>query len=284
MTISCAKFIGAALAGIVCAVTLAPVQDAAGETIRSGGTGSGLAMMKAIGEGYSAANPDTTIEVLPSLHSSGGIKAVVAKAIDIALIANRLSPEHAAQGLQEGACLRTGLIFATSHSIPMGITLARLPELMADPNSTWPNGQALKIILRGRLSSETSFLIKSLPAMKDAFEKAYARSGVPIGATDQENVDLAQRTAGSFAIMTLLQLRAENLPLQPLSLEGVTPSRATLAAGTYALPWDICLVVTTQPSAAALRVVDYVRSREGQKILRGFDALPLNEAPPRVAG
>lgn len=84
--------------------------------------------------------------------------------------------------------------------------------------------------------------------------------------------------------MTLLQLRAEHLPLQPLSYQGVTPSLGSLAAGKYALPLDICLVMTTQPSAAAARVIDYIRSVEGHKILRGFDALPLDVTAPRVAG
>lgn len=264
------------LGAIVCAAIFAPVPAAAGDIVRSGGTGSGLALMKAIGEHYSAAHPDTRVEVLPSLGSSGGLKALMAKAIDIAIFANHLSPEQAAQGLHEGACLRTGLVFATSRPKQMDITPARLPDFFADPNPTWPDGQALKIILRSRSGSENLYLIKSVPAMKDALAKAYERSGMAVGTNDQENADLAQKIAGSFAIMTLLQLRSEKLPLQPLSFAGVMPSPETLAAGTYALPLDICLVVTTQASAAALRVIDYVRSTEGQKILRGFDALPLN--------
>lgn len=284
MAINDGKFMRAAAAAILCAAIVSPVPAAAGDIVRSGGTGSGLAMMKAIGEQFSAANPDTTVEVLPSLGSSGGIKAVMAKAIDIAIFANRLSPAQAAEGLQEGACLRTGLIFATSRAQPMDVSATQLPKLFADPNPAWSDGQALKVILRSRAGSENPYLIKAVPGMKEALDKAYERPGMPVGATDQENVELAQRTRGSLAIMTLLQLRAEHLPLQPLSYEGVTPSLASLAAGKYALPLDLCLVVTTPPSAAAARVIDYVRSPEGQKILRAFDALPLAAASSRAAG
>lgn len=284
MAISEGEFRQATLAGVVCGALFAPVPATAGDIVRSGGTGSGLAMMKAIAEHYSAANPDTTVEVLPSLGGSGGIKAVVAKAIDIAISANHLSPEQVAQGLQEGTCLRTGLIFATSRAQPMDIRATQLPKLFAESNPAWSDGQALKVILRARFGSENPHLIKAVPGMKEALKKAYERPGMPIGATDQENVDLAQRTAGSFAIMTLLQLRAEHLSLQPLSYEGVTPSLDSLAAGKYALPLDLCLIVAAPPSAAAARVIDFVRSSEGQKILRGFDALPLDESAPRVAG
>lgn len=278
------KFTCGTVAAIVCAVILSPLQAAAGDVVRSGGTGSGLAMMKAIGQHYSAAHPDTAVEVLPSLGSSGGIKAVTAKAIDIAIFANHLSPEQTAQGLQEGACLRTGLIFATSRPTAMDVTASELPKLFTDANPTWPDGQSLKVILRARSGSENPYLMKAIPAMREALEKAYERPGMPIGATDQENVDLAQRTAGSVAIMTLLQLRAEHLPLRPLSYQGVAPSFDSLSAGKYPLPMDVCLVLTSQPSAAASRVIDYIRSSEGQKIPRAFDALPLGAAPPRAAG
>ena len=284
MSISKGKFTRGAVGALVCAAIFAPLQAAAGDIVRSGGTGSGLAMMRAIGEHYSAAHPDTTVEVLPSLGSTGGIKAVAAKAIDIAIVANHVSREQAAQGLQEGTCLRTGLIFATSRPKPTDMTAAQLPKIFADANPTWPDGQALKVILRSRVGSENSYLINAVPTMKDALEKAYERPGMPIGATDQDNADLAQRTGGSLAIMTLLQLRAENLSLRPLSFEGVEPSLASLTAGKYALPLDLCLVTTAQPSAAAVRLMEYVRSSEGQKILRAFDALPLAATPRGVAG
>ena len=275
MTISYAQLKRAALVWSLCAVTLAPVQAVAGDVIRAGGTGIGLALMKTIGEHFTAANPDAVIDVLPSLGSSGGIKAVAAKAIDIAIIANRLTPEQAALGLMEGACLKTAYVFATSYFQPMDINRARLSELYADPNPTWPDGQALKIILRARSGSENPYLIKVVPAMKDALDAAYARSGIPIGSTDQENADLAQRVAGSLSFMSMLQLRTEKLKLRTLTFEGVEPNMESLTAGTYPLPLDVCLLLRSQPSDAAARIIAYVRSSDGQQIMRGFDALPL---------
>ena len=64
----------------------------AAETIKIGGTGSALGDMTRLAEAYMRANPDTKVVVLPSLGSAGGIKALRAGAIDIALTTDPLQP------------------------------------------------------------------------------------------------------------------------------------------------------------------------------------------------
>ena len=56
-----------------------------------GGTGADLETMRVLGEAFEKANPGITIEVLPSLGSGGGIKALLAGVIDLALTARPLT-------------------------------------------------------------------------------------------------------------------------------------------------------------------------------------------------
>lgn len=202
-------------------------------TLRIGGTGIGLAAMQAVGDNLSAVEPDFRAEVLPSLETAGGLLALRDGAIDLALSGRRLRPEERAGGLTEAACANTALVFASSRSTPGDITRSDLPRLYSEVRPTWPDGTPMKVILRSRAGSEVPFLTATVPGIGEAFEKAYRRPGTPVGATDQENVELAQKIPGSLAVTTLLQVRAERLNLRVLALDGVVPTAGTIANKTY---------------------------------------------------
>lgn len=260
-----------ASASIVASVLL-PVASSA-ETLRIGGTGMALAAMRSIGDSLTAADPGLRVEVLPSLGTPGGIRALLARDIDIAIAGRPLTPDERAKGVAEAACLTTALVFASSHGAASGITKASLPGLYADPMPSWPDGTPLKVILRSRAGSENPYLIEVVPGMAAALDAAYKRRGMPVGATDQENADLATRTAGSFAVMTLLQIHAERLGLRPLSFDGIAPNADTLASKTYPLPLRVCLVLPAAPSPAAARFVAHVNAPAGTAALRSLGAV-----------
>lgn len=264
----------AAVAGLT-ASALSSGETLAG-TVRVGGTGIGLAAMQAIGDSLSAGQPDIHIEVLPSLGTSGGLKALKEGAIQVAIAARRLSAEEKGQGLVEAGCAQSALVFASSHSAPPGITTADLPRLYAEARPTWPDGSPIKVILRSRAGSEVPFLSAAIPGLGAAFEAAYKRPGTPVGATDQENADLAQKIAGSFAIITLMQIRAERLNLRPLSLNGIAPSAETIADRSYPLPIPVCIALANAPSADAAKLAEHFKSPAGQALLRAYGAVPAD--------
>ena len=57
-------------------IVMALSSFAAAENIAIVGTGSGMSVLKAIGEAFSRDNPGVTIDVPDSIGSGGGIKAV----------------------------------------------------------------------------------------------------------------------------------------------------------------------------------------------------------------
>ena len=255
-----------------CLAAATPSQ--AGEAIRIGGTGAALGAMRVLGAEIQKTEPDARVEVLASLGSTGGIEALAEGAIDVALAARNLKPEEEAKGVREAACVTTALVFAANHQAHgYGIRRDELPALFRDPHPVWPDGTPLKIILRARSGSEYPYLIKAVPGMEAALDEAHRRRGVPIGATDQENADLAQRTDGSLAITSLMQIRAEELKLHPLLLDGVEASPKTLADGSYPFPLRICLLLPAQPSPAAQRFVSFVASPDGREVLLSLGAV-----------
>jgi phosphate transport system substrate-binding protein len=244
------------------------------EVVRIGGSGLALAAMRSIGDEVAKAHPEIETQVLPSLGSQGGTKALIEGEIEVAIVARKLKPDEAAHGIREAACATTALIFASSRQAPAAVTRGQLPAIYAEPNPTWPDGSQLKVILRSRAGSENPYLIAALPALEAALAAAYRRPGMPVGSTDQENAELAQRTVGSFAVMTLLQLRTEGLALHPLALDGVEPSPETIASGAYPMPFRFCLIVPAQPTPGAAQLLAYFESAEGAALLRRSGAEP----------
>ncbi len=258
------------IAGAMVAALAGFGAPAAAETVRVGGTGFAIALMRALGERVSAARPDIETTILPSLGSGGGLAALAEGAIELAVSARPLTHDEQGKGLRDAACATTPLTFATSREVTKeagNLALRDLPGLYAAPSPSWPDGMRLKVILRDRKGAEISYLSAQLPGMRDAFAAAFDRPGIAVGATDQENADLAQRIEGSLAIITLLQVRTERLGLRVLSLDGLTPSTDAIAAGAWPLPIRFCLVLPAMPAPGARQMVAFFGSPDGQALL-----------------
>ncbi|MBK5960608.1 hypothetical protein CCR97_20740 [Rhodoplanes elegans] len=265
---------GLFVAALALASWVAPAAAAA-DVVRIGGTGMALAAMREIGAAFTAAEPGTIVEVLPSLGTPGGLRALQERAVDIALTGRRLTDAERAKGLVEALCLRTPLAFVSAHPAPPGLRGADLPRLYSESAPRWPDGKPLNVIMRTRAGSENDYLVAFQPTMASALETAYGRSGVPVATTDQENADLAQRVEGSFAVMSVLQLRAEKLDLRPVALDGVEPRAVTLEDRTYPLWVAVCAVVTGEPRPQTTRLLSYLRSPAGLGLLRTYGAIPV---------
>jgi phosphate transport system substrate-binding protein len=247
----------------------------ASDVVRASGTGMGLGFMHRVQAAMNTAEPSIDLQVLPSLGTPGGLRALADGAIEIAMTGRALTTEERAAGIVERACLVTPLVFVTSRAKPEDLSLARLPEVISATAPVWPDGSALRAILRVRSGTENTYLAASVPGVAEAFTAAYLMPGVLITRTDQDNADLAQHTVGSLAYMTLLQLASENLELRALSIDGVTPSAQTLEDGRYPLALRMCLATLSQPSRATRDVIGFVNSSAGHALMRELGAAPV---------
>lgn len=246
----------------------------AAETVRIGGTGIGLAAARTLGDALQRAEPGITVEVLRSLGTPGGLRALAQGAVEVAITARPLQPAEREQGLREASCLKTALTFITSHPGATGVDRQRLPSIYDGTVSTWPDGSPLRPVLRLRAGMEMPYLAQAIPGLERALDIAFTRRGVPVGTTDQDNVALAREIPGSFAVATLLQVTGERLALRVLDLDGIAPSAASIADGSYPLPVRVCFAVSATPSAGAARFIGFVQSAEGRTILRSLEAVP----------
>lgn len=262
--------------GIACVTAILSVQPAnAGEVIISG-TGIALEAMRIIGKKLSESRPDIILNVLPSMGSGGGLKALSDGVLDLSLSARRLKPAEKDAGLVDQACMATPLVFATQPHHVTDFSISDLPGLYINPDPHWPDGTPLKVILRAESGSEMPYLVSKVPGLKEAFEQSRARPDTVVGITDQLNAEIAERMNGALAIASLLQINTEHLQLAPVRIDGVHPSPESLKDRTYPFSMTICVVgKSDRMSADAASVVEFLNSPVGETVILSAGALPV---------
>ena len=241
---------------------------AAGE-IKIGGTGTSLATMKLLGEQFRKNHPDITITVLPSLGSSGGIKALLAGALDIAISYKEPSgDEKKSKGLTAVKYAKTPFVFITHKTNKVSnITSQEVVDIYNGNTTFWPDDTPVRLILRPSGEASTRILQGISEDMNRAIQSSFKRVGLNMAVNDQQNVDLIERLPGSFGASALSQLISEKRDLNILSLNGVKPSVRTLANGNYPYFKELYMITGPKSTPLAKQFIDFVFSPSGQSIL-----------------
>lgn len=236
--------------------------------LRIGGSGGALASLQQLAQAFQKNHAAVNIVIVPSLGSSGGIKAVLAGAIDLAAIGRSLKEAERAQGAIATDYGRTPFVFATATRMNISaISLNELIGIYSGELQTWPDGRAVRLVLRPESESDTDITKSLSPAMNQAVKAALARPGMVIEPTDQASADSLESIPGAIGTITLAQIISEKRALRPLTLNGVIPSLQTLADGRYPHSKTFSLVSTSGASPLARQFINFVRSPAGQRIL-----------------
>ena len=240
----------------------------AAKEIRIGGTGTDLAAMKLLGEQFRKKHPDIIITVLPSLGSSGGIKALLGGQLDIAISYKEPSDDELSKGLASIEYAKTPFVFVTHKTNKSSnITLQEVADIYTGKKITWSDDTPIRLILRPAGEASTKILEGMSEDMKKAVQNSFKRSGLNIAVNDQENANLLEKLPGSFGAASLCQLIAEKRNLNILSLNGVKPSVRTLADGTYPYFKDLYMITGPRSSPLVRQFIDFVMSSTGKSIL-----------------
>lgn len=259
---------------------------AAGEpsTIRIGGTGSGLGAITMVAGSFMEANPGIEVIVLPSLGSGGGIKALLAGKIDVAVSARPLTDDEKAEKLVAWEYARTPLVFATRLDTPAGaVTLDQIAGIYAGETTTWPDGARLRLVMRPATEADTVFLRGLSPEMKKAVEAATANPSLFVAINDQDNASAIEKIRGSLGLISLAQLLSEGRKIKALTLDGLHGSVEALQKGEYPHAKSLYLIVRSPPSDTAEAFLRFVGSADGERILSSVGNLTTGPAPERMS-
>ncbi len=238
------------------------------QEVRIGGTGAGLASMKLLANAYVKIHPGSAIKILPSLGSSGGIKAVAAGAIQLAVSSRELTDAERKQGLAAVEFGRTPFVFAVSTDNKVDdITLQQLADIYSGKTMQWPDGSRIRLVLRPASDADSTMARSMSPEMAHAMRLAEERPGMLYAVTDQDAQKSIEEIPGAFGVTSLAQIMAEQRQLKALALNGVRPTPQNLANGSYPYVRVMFLVTSPKTTVAAQRFAEFVQSPEGREIL-----------------
>ena len=148
-----------------------------------------------------------------------------------------------------------------------GLNTQDIIKIFRGETATCPDGKRIRLILRPSTETDTLLLKKISPEVSNAVDTALSRDGMLMAITDQECLDLIEKTSGGFGFATLTQTISEKRPLKILPFNGLTPSLKTLSEGSYPLSKPLYFVIKPEFSVLVRKFIDFVRSSEGRKIL-----------------
>jgi phosphate transport system substrate-binding protein len=241
----------------------------AGETLKIGGMGSGLGVMKLLVEAFMTKQPGTGVQVLPSLGSAGGFKALSRGAIDIGVAARPLKDGESKWGISVAEYAKSPFVVITRRDNPLsGLNMDELAMMYGGSVLTWPDGKRLRPVLRPEEDIDTKIARGMSPQMDRAVTAAMSREGMLVAITDQDAVKSIETTPGAVGFSTLAQTITERLPVKILSLDGVAPTVAALSKGSYKYSKPLFIAVRPEASATVRDFLDFVESPEGIRILQ----------------
>lgn len=240
----------------------------AAEEIRIGGTGNALGAMQRLAEAFGKQNPDIRVTVLPSVGSSGAIKAVPKGAIEIGLTSRPLTDEERKAGAIALEYARTPLVLAVSTKTAVtALTLDQVADIYAGKLMTWSDGSQIRPVLRQTGDDNTRQVKQMSPAIDKALSAAEQRPGMPFATTDQEAADKIESIPGAMGATTLSLINSENRKLRALTLNGAEPTPGNGASGKYPYVKQFFLITRPEPSPPVKRFIAFMQSPAGREIL-----------------
>ena len=202
---------------------------------------------------------------MPSLGSTGGIKAVLDSALDIGVSSRSLNDREKAAKAREFA--RTPFVFATAINNPVSdVTIRELADIYSGKTRTWPDSRPIRLVLRPSTEYDT-LLLKSLsPDIDRALTETLGRQGMIVAITDQDSVTAIEKVPGALGTTTLGQIISEKRRLKVLSLNGVTPG-LTVSAAVYPYVKTYFLVTKPDPRPVVRQFIEFVFSPQAREIL-----------------
>jgi phosphate transport system substrate-binding protein len=256
-----------ALMALAWPVLASPTQ---GAPLIFAGSGTNLPIVRALAQGFQRTHPAIAIDVPASIGSSGGIQAAADGAIALGLVSRALKDKEKGKGLTVVNYARTPLIIGVHPAVAEdNVTHAELLDIYRGKRRTWRDGQDIVVLTREPSDSSIEVLVKGVPGFKEAYEESQQAKRWTTLLKDLVMNETLAKTPHAIGVSDLGALTIERHQIKPLKINGVAPSLKNLQNGKYSLYKTLAFVYRSDKLPAGARLfIDYVRSKEGAKILR----------------
>ncbi|WP_373236353.1 substrate-binding domain-containing protein [Cohaesibacter celericrescens] len=256
---------------IIGAIVLSSAASA--ETIRIGGTGMVLGLLQALKGPFERYSPQDQLIVVPGLGSGAGIAALADSALSASASARPLKKKESAKNLILHPFIETPFVFISNTRSNLSFSSPELVGIFSGEKTYLGEGLRARIILRPTGDSVTTILEREIPDMKKALKTARAIQGIPVAQTDQDNMKLAQKMAGSITAMTMTQFKTEPNSLHMIKVDGFDAKQAIAGTGSYPYYMTAWIVTHKNISSEVQRFLDFLDTPEAAVVYQSSGAL-----------
>lgn len=233
------------------------------------GTGSGMAILKTVGDAFSLENPGVTVVVPKSIGSGGGIKAVGNDKNAMGRVARKIKDKEKHYGLSYVAIAKMPIVFYINKNVGIeNLNPQQVCDIYSGKVTNWQDvggaNAKIRVIRREDGDSSLSVLLKTLPGFKDINLTSRSKTTY----NDQETCKLTEDTKNAIAFGTYGNARNYNVDI--LNINGKVPTGAD-----YPYVGTLALIFKEKNNTGNIKkFVEFASSQNAHDAIREAGGLP----------
>ncbi|MBE9206635.1 substrate-binding domain-containing protein [Nostoc sp. LEGE 06077] len=237
---------------------------------------SSITLLKVLTEAFQTNNKTATFEFVSHSQSEGAIAALKNGIVDIAGSSHKLKPEEDNGKIQYRELAQDLLVVFTHDSVKgvTNLTTAQLKSIYAGKITNWQElgGPNAKIVVLDRPEDESAkkLLRKYYLGQDKTTTKAVILN------KEGELIDTLQSTPYSIGAFSLAYSIINQLPVNRLNLNGITPNTENFTNGKYQMVRHLGIIWQKAPTTNTQKLIDFIFSSEGNKLLQDKGFIPSN--------
>jgi len=240
------------------------------------GSGSNLPLTRELAEAFMRRWPDKRVVVFESVGSTGGVRAVHDGVVDLGLVSRPLRPQEDTLGLVVIPYARVAVAAVANLDVAEdGLRSDELVAIFDGECRQWSDGAPITVIQRERGDSSHAVVDLAVEGFAEANERAYRDERWRVVYNDRAMHEVLVSTPGSIGLLDVGTTQAQALALRVLDFDGAAPTQQNLRSGRYPFAKDLAFVSSEQPVGIARELVDFIRSSDGQALIRQRGYIPL---------
>lgn len=270
------QFKVALAAAFVMVAGLAPAN--AQQKIMVDGAGATASLVGALGKAF-AARSGIAVEIGKGLDPEARIAALADAKIDIAMASLGLKIDEVTnRGMTVHTIARAPVMFAVHESVKIdGLTQAQLCAIYEGKHRNWKDmgGTDMAIAAYSRSDSDGDVVVvrDSIACLKTLKFADSVKVMPPGSANYAAMVTALASTPGAIGMTGASAVEQNKDNLKAIALDSVAPNEANVAAGRYRITRETFLVTRNAPSAPVKAFIDFVKSAEGEQVIRANGAI-----------
>jgi phosphate transport system substrate-binding protein len=247
------------------------------EKIVLDGSSGMLPLAQALATAYQQRSSDPQVEIGKGLGTGARLQALAEGKIQIALASHGIKPEDVQKGnLKVIEAAKGAIVFAVNASVPItNITEAQVCDIYSGKIRSWqPLGGSdspIAVLTRPATEVDPEVIRAKVGCFKELKEvetvKVIARGG-------DMAIGLAE-TPHAIGMTSMTVVEQSGGKVKALTLNGVAPTAENVKSGRYFLTRDFLFVIKGEPTPPIKKVLDFVLSPDGDRVILANGAVPL---------